>query len=79
MKEQGDEAEKAEGELLQDVGPPVECPSCSVCEYECYLSTVECEFENSERCYLCLMHALRPFHDGMQVKALAICIIILLK
>lgn len=49
---------------FEDVGPSGACPSCAVCDYECYLSAVECELTDGSRCFLCPMHALKGEHEG---------------
>ena len=50
---------------VTDVGPTAPCPNCAVCEYECYLSVVECTLADGNRCFLCPMHALESDHAGV--------------
>ena len=45
---------------VADVGPAAQCPMCVACEYECFLSTVECRAADGTITYLCPAHALAP-------------------
>ena len=45
---------------VADVGPAAPCPMCAACEYECFLSTVECRAADGTITYLCPAHALAP-------------------
>ena len=45
---------------VADVGPAAQCPMCAACEYECFLSTVECRAADGTITYLCPAHALAP-------------------
>lgn len=53
---------------LPDVGPMTECPSCAVCNYECYLSAVECTLPDGSISYLCLLHGVSSEHEGAAVR-----------
>jgi hypothetical protein len=52
-----------------DEGPPSRCPSCAVCEYECYLSAVECALPDGRRCYLCPSHSVESAHVASRLDA----------